>query len=114
MYTQNELLWQLDSEFQSLIKQQTALTNCKELSKLRYQEAVLLFDGMSARKNIPMLQFNIFPETTKLTIPTLIDQNQNLKDRVITTKPNGHPDETGHQMIAQLLINHIDHAIIAT
>ena len=103
--------WALDTEFQNLIKQQTTLTDCAELSDLRYQEAVLLFDGVSARQSIPMLQFGIFPEHT-MNLPTIIWSDQPLRTWVTDTKSGGHPDETGHKKIAQRLIDHIESAII--
>jgi len=105
--------WSLESEFQPLIKQQTVLTDCAELHDLRYQDAVLLFDGVSARRDIPMMQFNVFPEPYIMDVPTLFGEIC-LKSQTTNIKPGGHPDETGHEKIAQQLINHIDHAIIAT
>ena len=102
--------WQLESDFQALIKQQTVLTDCPELHKLRYQEATMLFDGVSARRDISTIQFNIFSEQP-YELSTLFT-DWSLKDTITDVKPGGHPDETGHQKIAQLLINYIDRAII--
>jgi hypothetical protein len=100
-----------DNQFKNLIKQQTVLTDCPELHRLRYREAVLLFDGISARRNILTMQFNVFPETDLIDLPTLFT-NWSLKDQTVDVKPGGHPDETGHKKIAQHLINLIDPAII--
>jgi hypothetical protein len=98
-------------EFNPLIKQQTVLTACPELHQLRYQEAVLLFDGVSARRDIMTMQFNVFPENYPFELPTLFG-DVCLKSRTTNVKPGGHPDETGHEKIAQHLINLIDPAII--
>lgn len=99
-----------NAEFENLIKQQTVLTDCPDLHRLRYQEATMLFDGISARRDILMMQFNVFPESYQIELPTLIDWC--LKDTITDTKPGGHPNELGHQKIAQHLINLIDPAII--
>jgi hypothetical protein len=103
--------WSLESEFQSLIKQQTVLTDSPELHQLRYQETTMLFDGISARHDILTMQFNVFTETYTLELPTLFT-DWSLKNQTVNTKTGGHPDETGHKKIAQLLINLIDRAII--
>ena len=103
--------WSLESEFQTLIKQQTVLTDSPELHRLRYQETTMLFDGVSARHDIMMMQFGVFPETHKLELPTLFS-DWSLKSVITDVKPGGHPNEIGHKKIAELLINLIDRAII--
>jgi hypothetical protein len=87
------------------------LTDSPELHQLRYREAVLLFDGVSARHNIMTMQFNVFPENYQFELPTLFGDLY-LKSWTTDVKPGGHPDETGHKKIAQHLINLIDPAII--
>lgn len=98
-------------EFEPLIKQQTVLTDSPELRQLRYKESVLLFDGISARRNILTMQFHVFPESHSSELPTVFN-DWYLKSCITDTKPGGHPNETGHKKIAQLLINYIDPAII--
>lgn len=111
----------LSPEFEPLCKKQIALTACDELHKLTHQQAVLTFDGIAARQKIELYQFNIFPSEAYgiqfynkniPNTPTLICPELALKDWVTDLKPKGHPDETGHKKIAQLLINYIDPAII--
>jgi hypothetical protein len=99
------------NEFEPLIKQQTVLTDSPELHRLRYQEALLLFDGVSSRRNILTMQFHVFPEDYSFELPTVFD-DWHLKSCITDTKSGGHPDETGHKKIAQLLINYIDPVII--
>lgn len=113
--------WPPDSnpDFATLIKQQTVLTDSIEQRNLNYQQAVFLFDGISARRNISMCQFNIFAQHQTLDVPTLVCPEFDFKRWIDALgrpniKSNGHPNESGHQKIAQRLINHIDHAIIAT
>jgi hypothetical protein len=87
------------------------LTACPELHQLRYQEAVLLFDGISARRDIMTMQFNVFSENYPFELPTLFGDGC-LKSWTTDLKPGGHPNKTGHKKIAQHLINLIDPAII--
>jgi hypothetical protein len=100
-----------NNQFENLIKQQTVLTACPELHQLRYQEAVLLFDGISARRDIMTMQFNVFSENYPFELPTLFGDGC-LKSWTTDLKPGGHPNKTGHKKIAQHLINLIDPAII--
>lgn len=111
--------WPRESEFQELIKQQTVLTDCPELHQLNFQQAVLSFDGIAARRNLDLIQFKIFPEPKlqSYTPPTLIDPDTDLKTWLDDLgsqylKPRRHPNENGHDLISQRLISCIDSCII--
>jgi hypothetical protein len=104
-------------EFRTMVKQQLVLTNCSALSRLNYQQTLLSFDGIAARRNLQMMQFQIMPEDVKLDLPTQIwpgfsttiwfrDHLGNQKKELV--KPGGHPNEIGHIMIADKLISTID------
>lgn len=105
-------------EYAQMIKSQIVLTNCCELSKLNYQHTVLFFDGIAARNNLNMLQFNIMPaERPVPNVPTLMDPGAswtmffrdhpgNQKRELICK--DGHPNEIGHRIIRDHLISHID------
>jgi lysophospholipase L1-like esterase len=71
----------------------------------------MLFDGVSARRDILTMQFNVFPEDYSFELPTLFGDIC-LKSWTSDIKSGGHPNETGHEKIAQHLINLIDPAII--
>jgi hypothetical protein len=104
--------------FCDMIKQEIVLTNCPALEKLNYQQAVLFFDGVSARNHIPTLQFNIMPgERLVANTPTLPepdfswtvwfrDHPGNQQRELI--KPDGHPNEIGHSLIKDHLISLIE------
>lgn len=107
--------------FRDLVKRQMVLTNCEELSRLNYLQAVMMFDGVSARRKIPTLQFHIMPTTGETGLPTVIwpnfcltlwfrnhPDNQNRE----LFKPGDHPNEAGHEMIKEKLILEIDRAIL--
>jgi len=104
-------------EFRNMVKQQLVLTNCSELAKLNYQQTLLSFDGIAARRNLQMMQFQIMPADVKLDLPTQIwpgfstsmwfrDHPGNQQRELVM--PGGHPNEIGHKMIAEKLISTID------
>jgi hypothetical protein len=104
-------------EFRNMVKQQLVLTNCSELAKLNYQQTLLSFDGIAARRNLQMMQFQIMPEDIKLGLPTQIwpgfsttmwFRNHPGNQQRELVMPGGHPNEIGHKMIAEKLISTID------
>lgn len=105
--------------FRDLAKRHLVLTNCRDLCRLNYQQTVMFFDGQAARRNIPTMQFHIMPADVEMDLPTLIwprfsttmwfrDHPGNQRRELI--KSGGHPNEQGHQMIADKLILTIDSA----
>ena len=108
----------VSQEFCDLIKRQIVLTTCKEIDNINYQHAVLFFDGISARNNIPTVQFNIMPAYRPVSnAPTLLQPDfawttwfithpGNQKRELI--KPGGHPNEIGHKLIKDYLVQLID------
>jgi hypothetical protein len=104
-------------DYATMIKYQIALTNCWELNRINYHQAVLFFDGIAARNNIPMLQFNIMPASREVAnVPTLIEPSRswtmwfrdhpgNRKRELICA--DGHPNEIGHSLIRDHLISQI-------
>jgi hypothetical protein len=105
-------------EFAQLIKLQTVLTACNEWKRLNYQQTVLFFDGVSARQHIPLVQFNIMPDYTKIkNVPTLLWPDFDLKTWIHTEYPEyrlpgSHPNSQGHHLITQRLIPETNRAII--
>jgi hypothetical protein len=108
-------------EYHDLGKRYIALTHCDELSKNNYSQAVLLFDGIASRRNLNLLQFHTSAPPIDWRLPTQIwpgfdlilffrDHPDNQQRELI--KPNGHPNETGHEIIRDMLINEIDRAIL--
>ena len=111
--------WPGNLEWQPLIQQQTVLTDGRQTQALRFQETVLLFDGVAARKNLNLMQFQIMPADVEMDLPTRIwagfsttewfrDHPGNQRRELIM--PGGHPNEIGHQMITEKLISTIDSA----
>lgn len=109
----------IPDEVRNMMRTQIALTVCPEWSHLNYSQSVLLFDGMAARRKLNLIQFNnIQPDHSLTHVPTLIWPDWNLADYFNNLKqthgmkylkPNLHPNELGHDLIAQKLIEYIDH-----
>lgn len=111
--------WPNTAEWKSLIQQQTVLTDCRELQALRFQETVLLFDGVAARQGLDMIQFNLadpmrlVSHAQTMAWPGWSFSNWFLKELPATyRKPGNHPNEQGHQLIRDRLISYIDSCII--
>jgi len=108
------------NEWRELYKMYMTLSDCQNARKLNYSDAVRLFDGSAARYNIPMLQFNVMASTREPKLPTLLDSSSLMEILVIRDKPRKsplfmpakHPNEKGHQLIADYLIEKLDSAIM--
>jgi len=108
----------IPEEWRTMVKQEIVLTTCPELEMINFHNAVLFFDGIAARNNINLLQFNIMPAPRPIEhAPTYIwpdfswtmyfrDHPGNQKRELV--KPDGHPNEIGHGLIKDRLIAHIE------
>jgi len=91
----------VDEEWFELHKHYLNMTACDELYQLNYETTVRLFDGICARYGIPVVQFNALA-TSNANVNTLHDINiRNVVNN--NYKPQGHPNEQGHQLIANVL-----------
>lgn len=99
----------VDRGWFDLHKHHLNMTDCKELYQLNYETTVRQFDGISARYKIPVVQFNAIA-TADADVNTLHKCNVRsiLADEPNVFKPQGHPNEKGHRLIADSLINIID------
>jgi hypothetical protein len=77
--------------------------------KYNLRQTVMLFDYVCLKYSIPVVQFKAFenePDVAELpnfTFERIAGSN---------LKPHGHPDEKGHQLFANHLINYIDRVIL--
>ena len=112
----------ISQQWRDMAKRHLVLTNSAGLRALNYLECLMFFDGQAARHNLPLLQFNTMPAEVDLVVPSLIwpdfcwshffrDHADNQKRELIM--PNGHPNEKGHAMMAQMLIPEIDCVILS-
>lgn len=108
-------LWQ--HAFKSFLLDQ----QCKEWMVSNFNQTVMLIDGIAARYNIPVVQFNMLNEVLDGITPKslywpeynmgeYLDEHYIRGDKVWA--PQGHPNELGHKIISKKLISHIDSAIL--
>lgn len=106
------------AEWADMVKRYMVLTDSEELCRLTYRQAVLFFQGQSS-KHSALIQFNtIFPYVS-MSESTLVWPDTSLQlwlqemgEDARLTCPLGHPNEKGHELIAQRLTDEIDRAII--
>ena len=100
----------VDRGWFDLHKHYLVMTDSPELHQLNYETTVRLFDGISARYNIPVVQFNALATTTTTDCSTLYDCDSRpmLNKEHGVFKQHGHPNEKGHQLIANSLVKIID------
>jgi hypothetical protein len=99
-----------------MVKDQMLLTDCAELHNLNYLQTVKFFEGQHHLLNQNILQFCTIP-------PPMLTSGCNLiwPDRTIGSflkkpdhfKPQRHPNEIGHAIIRNLLIEQIKNVILA-
>jgi len=106
----------ISSEMREMAKMYTVLTDSSQSRRLNYLQSVLFFDGVAKSHDLSMYQFHIMPREVKLDLDTILwngedtvtwfrDHPANQKRELI--KHNGHPNEIGHEMIKNRLIDSI-------
>jgi hypothetical protein len=96
----------VDRGWFDLHKHYLNMSACDELYKLNFETTTRMFDGISARYRIPVLQFNLL-SSTDLSLNTLYDIDvHSVVDN--NYKPKGHPSEQGHRNISDYLIKIAD------
>lgn len=104
-------------EWDDFVKHFFVLSDCNQLHKLNAQQTVLFFDGQYHSLNQNVMQFYSMYPHYQFDVDSLLWKNKSLKEVVGSDKnlyaPGGHPNEKGHTVIQEQLINEIDHAIIS-
>ena len=84
-----------------------------------YQQTINLFDQAHTGHGIPVIQFSVLENRYGVNVPSLIYSGTNFRDILVQKKKDldinpfargGHPNEKGHQIIADHLIEHIKYA----
>lgn len=106
------------NEWHDFIKAFTVLSDCAELHRLNYLEAVTFFHGQVSN-TAGVLQFNSLDAPMVVDLDTVLWPHNSLKNRIVQRPnarsllaKNGHPNELGHQWIKDQLIIEIDRAIM--
>ena len=94
-------------EWHQLNKLHDTLSDCQQLRLLNYKQTVMFFQACCAGR---VLMFNTGPQPGVMDSPNLLWPNQTLRGLVPHDhfKSLGHPNETGHEIIRDLLIPYID------
>ena len=88
-------------------------------AEYNFQQTINLFDQAQSRYGIPVVQFSVLENRYGVTAPSLIYSGTNFRDILNQKKKDlgvepfargGHPNEKGHQLIADHLIEHIKYA----
>jgi len=96
----------VDKGWFALHKYYLSMSACHELYQLNYETTVRMFDGIGARHNIPIVQFNALANRT-MDIKTFYD----FDIRAVVGndyKKNGHPNEIGHEKISKKIVKIVD------
>jgi hypothetical protein len=100
------------AEWQTVMKQLLVMTDSTELKKLNYKQTVWFFDGQSRAHSL--IQFCSITPPCVLTVPSLLWPDRSLQNFLSTDNlaPGSHPNQSGHDLIANKLISQIDSCII--
>jgi hypothetical protein len=88
-------------------------------AEYNYQQTINLFDQAHTGYGIPVIQFSVLENRYGVNVPSLIYSGTNFRDILMQKKKDldinpfargGHPNEKGHQIIADHLIEHIKYA----
>ena len=111
----------IDENWFKLQKLWLGMSYHKEWAEYNFQQTIHLFDQAQARYGIPVLQVSMLPNRYGVTVPSLFYSGLNFRD-ILAEKartlglevfaPKGHPNEKGHQIISEHLIEHIKHSKI--
>ena len=106
-----------EADWIQMTKLNMVLTDCKELRELTYRTSVAFFEGQNYKLGNNILHFNTAPPVVKLESAGLVWPDRGLKD-FIKHRPEllalgGHPNELGHRVIRDCLINEIERVILA-
>lgn len=102
------------NDWRDLFKRNLVLTDSPELHRLNYQQSLMFFDGQTRDQSL--LQFNVLSSYAEYRAESLLWPGSNLREflkyHTNCWAPRRHPNERGHQIIADILISHIESAII--
>jgi lysophospholipase L1-like esterase len=109
----------IDDNWFKLQKTWLGMSYHVDWAEYNFQQTINLFDQAQSRYGIPVVQFSVLENRYGVTAPSLIYSGTNFRDILNQKKtdlgvqpfaPGGHPNEKGHQLIADHLIEHIKYA----
>lgn len=111
----------IDDNWYKLQRTWLGMSYHKEWALHNFQETIHLFDGIQAQYGIPVIQFSNINNNHPVSVPSLLYPGMNFRDILFAKKQElgiepfasgGHPNEKGHQLIADHLIEHIKYSKI--
>jgi lysophospholipase L1-like esterase len=111
----------IDDHWFQLQKLWLGMSYHKEWAEFNFMQTINLFDQAQSRYGIPVIQFNCLPNPYSPQVPTLVYPGLNFRDILLEKQrslnvnafaPKGHPNEKGHQLVADHLIEHIKYSKI--
>ena len=109
----------IDDNWFKLQKLWLGMSYHTDWAEYNYQQTINLFDQSASRYGIPVVQFSVLPNRYGVTVPSLIYPGLSFREILHQKKTDlgvepfargGHPNEKGHQLIADHLIEHIKYA----
>ncbi len=105
-------------DWSDLNRLQTALTDCLQLSRMNYQQAVYFFQGQKHRH--PLYMIPVSQPPCRINIPEIVIadtakiwlEKESRRSGNSVFKSGGHPNELGHKILRDLLIKHINHVTL--
>jgi hypothetical protein len=105
-----------DQDWVNMVKLHMVLTDSIASRELTYRQSVTFFEGQYYKFGGNVLQFNIMEPELLITATGLIWNNSGLRNLVrnqpALLAPQEHPNEQGHLVIRDHLINQIDRVIL--
>lgn len=107
----------ITSDWVQMVKANMVLTDCQPLRELTYKQSVAFFEGQYYKLGGNVLQFNILEPALTVESPGLVWPDSGLRnmlrDRPELLAHHKHPNEQGHEVIRDYLIDQIESVILA-
>jgi hypothetical protein len=109
----------IDDNWFKLQKLWLGMSYHRDWAEYNFQQTINLFDQAQSRHGIPVIQFSVLENRYGVNVPSLIYSGTNFRDILYQKKKDlgiepfasgGHPNEKGHQIIADHLIEHIKYS----
>jgi len=109
----------IDDNWFTLQKLWLGMSYHQDWAEYNFQQTINLFDQAQSRYGIPVIQFSMLENRYGVNVPSLIYSGTNFRDILKQKKKDlgadpfasgGHPNEKGHQIIADHLIEHIKYS----
>lgn len=101
----------VDTGWHELKKYHITMSACDGLSKLNYETAVRMFDGVAAKYQIPVIQFNTVARLKMNQIDTFYDLGVKETLQAEDYARGGHPNREGHKKIYNLIKKEIENIL---